>query len=100
MHMGNQFGLLTRILATIACLGVLVSALTGLLMWWHRRPSGRSGLPGPVTAGTRAKTPKRAVVAVSVAAAVLGVLFPVFGVSLLVVLGAEAVLAKRRRTRN
>ncbi|MFI5510849.1 PepSY-associated TM helix domain-containing protein [Mycobacterium sp. NPDC051804] len=97
MHMGNQFGVLTRILATLACLGVILSALTGLLMWWHRRPSGRSGLPGPVSDATRANTPKRAVIAVSVAAVVLGVVFPVFGVSLLVVLGVEAVLAKRRR---
>ena len=100
MHMGNQLGLLTRVLATVACLGVLVSALTGLLMWWNRRPSGRSGLPGPVDAGTRANTPRRVVVAVSVAAVVLGVLFPVFGVSLLVVLGVEAVLAKRREARE
>ena len=100
MHMGNQFGLLTRILATFACLGVLVSALTGLLMWWYRRPSGRGGLPGPDGAGIRADTPRRAVIAVSVAAVVLGVLFPVFGVSLLVVVGLEAVLARRNRTRG
>lgn len=98
MHMGTQFGVLTRILATIACLGVILSALTGLLMWWHRRPSGRSGLPGPVGDATREDTPRRAVIAVSVAAVVLGVVFPVFGVSLLVVLAVEAVLAKRRRT--
>jgi uncharacterized iron-regulated membrane protein len=98
MHMGTQFGVLTRILATIACLGVIISALTGLLMWWHRRPSGRSGLPGPVSDTTRANTPRGAVIAVSVAGVVLGVVFPVFGVSLLVVLAVEAVLAKRRRT--
>ncbi len=100
MHMGNQFGLLTRILATIACLGVITSALTGLLMWWIRRPSGRSGLPGPASAGTRASTPKRAVIAVSLAAVVLGLIFPVFGLSLLVVLGVEAVLAMRAGTRE
>lgn len=38
--------------------------------------------------------------AVSTAAVVLGVLYPAFGVSLLVVLGVEAVLAIRRRTRD
>lgn len=100
MHMGTQFGVLTRILATVACLGVILSALTGLFMWWHRRPSGRSGLPGPVSDATRAGTPNRAAVAVSVAAVVLGILFPVFGLSLLVVLGVEAVLTRRRRTRE
>jgi uncharacterized iron-regulated membrane protein len=96
MHMGNQFGWLTRISATVACLGVLLSALTGLLMWWKRRPSGRSGLPGPASPVTRANTPKRAMVAVAVVAIALGVLFPVFGISLIVVLVAEAIIAARR----
>lgn len=100
MHMGNQFGLLTRIMATVAALGVLLSVATGLLMWWKRRPTGKSGLPSPASPGTRADTPKRAVVAVSVAAVALGVIYPVFGVSLLLVLAAEAVLAARRRSRG
>jgi uncharacterized iron-regulated membrane protein len=92
--------LLTRIVATLACLGIVVSALTGLLMWWHRRPSGRTGLPGPVSDTTRINTPRSAVITVAVAAVVLGVVFPVFGVSVLVVLAVEALLAKRRRLRE
>ncbi len=100
MHMGNQLGVLTRITATLACLGVLTSVLTGLLMWWKRRPSGRTGVPGPASPATRAATPKKAVLTVSVAAVVLGVLFPVFGVSVLVVLAVEAVLALRRQSRT
>ena len=97
MHMGNQLGVLTRITATLACLGVLTSVVTGFLMWWKRRPTGGTGLPGPASAATRTETPKRAVVAVSAFAVVLGVLFPVFGVSLLAVLAVEAVLSLRRR---
>ena len=100
MHMGNQLGLLTRISATIACLGVLTSLITGFLMWWKRRPSGRTGLPGPTSAVTRANTPNGAAIVVSIAAVVLGVLFPVFGMSLLAVLGVEAALAIRRRRRD
>ncbi|BBY61477.1 membrane protein [Mycolicibacterium sarraceniae] len=96
MHMGNQMGWLTRISATVACLGVLLSALTGLLMWWKRRPSGRSGLPGPTSPATRANTPKRAMSTVAVVAVALGLLFPAFGISLIVVLVAEAIIAARR----
>ena len=99
MHMGNQLGVLTRISATLACLGVLVSVLTGFLMWWKRRPAGGTGLPGRASDATRAATPKHVVKAVSIAAVALGVLYPAFGVSLLAVLGVEAVLAVRRRTR-
>jgi uncharacterized iron-regulated membrane protein len=94
MHMGNQFGVWTRISATLACLGVLASVLTGLLMWWKRRPVGSAGLPDRRTAGAR--VPRRAAVLVSVAAVGLSVLFPVFGVSLVVVLGAEALISRRR----
>ncbi|MGD9618664.1 MAG: PepSY-associated TM helix domain-containing protein [Mycolicibacterium sp.] len=97
MHMGNQFGVLTRILATVACLGVLTSVVTGLMMWWKRRPAGRTGLPAPTSAATRAATPRRAVVAVSVAAVALGVFYPVFSASLLLVLALEGALSLRRR---
>ncbi|KAA0100332.1 PepSY domain-containing protein [Mycolicibacterium sp. P1-5] len=96
MHMGNQMGWLTRISATVACLGVLLSAGTGLLMWWKRRPAGRSGLPGPTSETTRANTPKKAMITVTVAAVILGILFPAFGVSLLVVLVVEGIISARR----
>ena len=100
MHMGNQLGVLTRISATLACLGMLTSVATGFLMWWKRRPTGGTGLPKPANAATRAATPKGAVKAVSITAVGLGVLYPAFGVSLLLVLGVEAVLTIRHRTRD
>ena len=97
MHMGNQFGLLTRIISTIACLGLLTSVGTGLLMWWKRRPAGGTGLPSRPAS---ARVPKRVGIAVSVAAVVLGVIYPVFGVSVLLVLAVEAVIDRRRRSRD
>ncbi|MDY6998279.1 MAG: PepSY domain-containing protein, partial [Actinomycetota bacterium] len=99
MHMGNQFGVLTRIIATLACLGILVSVGTGLLMWWKRRPAGTTGVPAPASAVTRAATPKKAVVTVAVAGTVLGIVYPAFGVSALLVLAVERLLARRRRPR-
>ena len=96
MHMGNQFGWLTRISATVACLGVLLSVATGLAMWWQRRPAGSSGLPGPADDTTRAETPKTAMIAVTAAAVGLGIVFPAFGLSLLVVVVVEGILTARR----
>lgn len=98
MHMGNQYGVVTRIIATLACLGVLISVATGLLMWWKRRPAGGAGLPAPTE--DRNETSRGTVILVASAAVALGVIFPVFGVSLLVVVALEAVLARRRRRRD
>lgn len=96
MHMGTQYGLLTRILATAACLGLLTSIGTAVVMWWRRRPAGGSGLPGRTADPTRADTPRGAVAAIGVIATVLAVLYPSFGVSLVVVLAAEWMLSARR----
>ncbi len=98
MHMGYQLGWLTRITATLACLGVLASVITGLLMWWKRRPAGGTGLPAPANAATRAATPQRAKVVVGILAVALGVLYPVFGASLVLVLAVETLLSLRRRS--
>jgi uncharacterized iron-regulated membrane protein len=99
-RMGNQFGLLNRIMYTVAALGVILSVVTGLLMCWKRRSAGKTGLPSPASACTRADAPKRAVIDISVAAVALCVIYLVFGVSLLAVLAVEAVLAARRRSRG
>ena len=37
-HMGTQFGVVNRIVMTLACLGVVWGAFSGLMMWWKRRP--------------------------------------------------------------
>ncbi len=100
MHMGTQYGLLTRILATAACLGLLTSIATATVMWWKRRPTGTAGLPGRSGDAARANTPRGAVVAIGVLATALAVLYPSFGVSLLVVLIAETVVENRRTRRQ
>ena len=56
--MGTQYGLITRILATAACLGLVISILSAVLMWWRRRPAGTAGLPGLATGAARSATPR------------------------------------------
>ncbi|OAN37673.1 PepSY-associated TM helix domain-containing protein [Mycolicibacterium iranicum] len=100
MHMGNQWGVLTRISATVACLGIWIMIGTGLLMWWKSKPPGGAGVPSRARASTKADTPKRAKLVVTIIAVVLGVIYPVFGVSLLLVLAVEALLDARRQSRQ
>jgi len=40
-HEGQLFGLPNQILGTLAAGGVILIAISGLVMWWQRRPSGR-----------------------------------------------------------
>ena len=100
MHMGTKYGIVTRILATAACLGLLTSIGTAIAMWWKRRPAGGAGLPGRSSDTTRTNTPTGAVTAIGVIATVLAVLYPSFGVTLLVVLIAEWIMASRRNRRS
>ena len=95
-HMGTQYGVLTRILATLACLGLLTSITTAMLMWWKRRPTGGTGLPGRTSDAQRGDTPRGAVAAIAVIATALAVLYPSFGVTLIVVLVAEGILSAVR----
>jgi uncharacterized iron-regulated membrane protein len=99
-HMGTQYGIVTRILATLACLGVLTSIVSAMAMWWKRRPTGSAGLPGRTSDTVRSNTPRGAVVAVGVIATALAVLYPSFGVTLIVVLIAESIVETRRNRRE
>ena len=99
-HMGTQYGIVTRILATLACLGVLTSIVSAMAMWWKRRPTGSAGLPGRTSDTVRSNTPRGAIVAVGVIATALAVLYPSFGVTLIVVLIAESIVETRRNSRQ
>lgn len=96
MHMGTQYGVATRILATLVCLGLLTSILTATAMWWKRRPTGSAGLPGRTSEAMKSETPKGAVVAIGIIATGLAVLYPSFGVTLLLVLIVETIVESRR----
>jgi uncharacterized iron-regulated membrane protein len=100
MHMGTQYGILTRILSTLACLGLLTSILTATIMWWKRRPTGTAGLPGRTTDTMKSDTPRGAVVAIGVIATALAVVYPSFGATLLLVLIAETIVESRRKNRQ
>ena len=47
-HMGRQFGEPNRWLALSICIGIVVSVIAGIVMWWRRRPHGGIGVPDAV----------------------------------------------------
>ncbi|WP_246088566.1 PepSY-associated TM helix domain-containing protein [Phreatobacter stygius] len=84
IHMGNYFGRLNQIVMLIPCLGIIVLSVTGPIMWWRRRPKGKLGAPRALApAGMRS---------VALIILALGLVFPLAGASLIVVLTGERLV--------
>jgi uncharacterized iron-regulated membrane protein len=87
-HMGTQFGLANRIVMTTACLLLLFSVFSGAVMWWKRRPTGTAGFPRrPVKSHLERN--------VAIIAVVLALLYPLWGLSVLLILAIDHLVVRR-----
>ncbi|SMO57225.1 PepSY-associated TM helix domain-containing protein [Melghirimyces algeriensis] len=88
LHKGTHFGFLNQLGGLIVCIGIVVIAFTGVVMWWKRKPSNRLGAP---------PLPKnfKLVKVVSMLVVALGILFPMVGLSLLLVLSIDWLIIRR-----
>ncbi len=82
VHMGQEFGLANQILLAAACLAIVLLAVSAGVMWWKRRPRGSLGLP-PLPSDTRVFRGLIAILAIG------GIVFPLVGISLVVMLGLD-----------
>jgi uncharacterized iron-regulated membrane protein len=88
IHEGVLFPPLNQILSAITALGLITVCISAVILWWRRRPTGVLGAP-PAPADARHP-------AVFVALLMLlGVLLPLLGVSMLLVLAVERLLLRR-----
>lgn len=76
IHKGQEWGLFNQLLMLSTCLVVIAMSVSGVVMWWKRRPAGRIGVP-PAPRQTRIY------LGLWVIAAVFGVLFPLTGITIL-----------------
>ncbi|QEI04706.1 PepSY domain-containing protein [Pigmentiphaga aceris] len=90
VHMGQEFGLANQLLMLVVCLAIVLLCVSGASMWWKRRPSGAVGVP-PMPANPKVL---RTVVLLL---AIGGVIFPLVGASLLVMLAIDLMWARRQR---
>ena len=88
LHEGKLFGLPNQLLMLAVCLLVLLSAISGLVMWWQRRPQGRFGVPPLRHDLPRWKT-------AIVVMLLLGAAFPLVGASLLLIWVLDWLLLSR-----
>ncbi len=87
-HEGQLFGWPNQALCAFTALGLTAVSLSAVAMWWKRRRSGVLGAP-PALAERRLSWPFLGLVAV------LAVLLPLFGASLLLVLALERWALRR-----
>ncbi|MFC4786451.1 PepSY-associated TM helix domain-containing protein [Nocardioides sp. MAHUQ-72] len=90
LHEGRSLGGWSFAVAVLTCLLVIGSCVTGPLLWWRRRPRGRTSLGAP-----RGRLPLRTSPLLLLGVVALGVLLPLFGVSLLLVLALDQVVVRR-----
>jgi uncharacterized iron-regulated membrane protein len=88
LHEGKMFGAFNQIIVLLICLMILLSAVSGVVIWWKRRPQGKFGVP-PL----RHDLPKWKTAMVIMFA--LAVAFPLVGASLVVVWVLDRVLLSR-----
>jgi len=92
-HMGSMFGLPNQIVLIAAALGIAAMVVWGYAMWWKRRPT--RGFAAPAPAGALARAPWWGTAAVLAAAVLLGLFFPLLGVSLVVFIVIDGLLTLR-----
>jgi uncharacterized iron-regulated membrane protein len=87
-HMGTQFGIVSRVLATAMCLLVFWNVFTAFKMWNRRRRRHTVGIP-------RRPVDVRMQRSVGIAALVLAVIYPLWGATLVVVLLFDRFVVRR-----
>lgn len=88
-HEGQLFGAWNQVLGVLTAAGLVLLSVSGVVMWWRRRPEGRLGAPLPPL---EAAQYGKGLVAIIV---VMGVLLPVLGASLLLVGFIEWAVLRR-----
>lgn len=89
-HMGRQYGLANQLANLAVCLMLVGSVSAGLVLWWRRRPQGKLGAP-VLQAGDRMPGMIKALLAI------LAVLFPLVGATMVPALVWGRLRSQRRR---
>jgi len=92
LHQGKTFGLPSKILACLTCVVLMLMSVTGVWMWWDRRPRGTLGVPR--------KPDGKLSVGIYVLMGILGVIFPVVGISALIFWGIDLLVTRISRRKS
>lgn len=94
VHLGQQYGALNQWVLLVACAAIVLLCVTGAAAWCKRRPRGSGLAVPPLPARPETLAVLTALLALG------GVVFPLVGASLLVVLGADVWWQRRQAARS
>ncbi len=87
LHKGTEFGLINQLISLAICLGIILVAVSGFYLWLKRKPGKGMGAPkGP---------PAKSIKSFILVLIILGVLFPLVGLSLIVVWLVDFIIIRR-----
>jgi len=89
LHVGTIWGLPSKILWLVTCIILMTLPVTGVWMWWQRRPTGRLRLPRRIDA----RRPCWLVATVTATS----ILLPALGLSVVVLLLGEWLVSRFRK---
>lgn len=89
LHKGTQFGIVNQIFSLLICMGIILIVASGLYLWWKRKPD--HGLGAPKAPAANAKK-IRLFLLLLIA---FGILFPLVGLSLIIVWIIDYVIVRR-----
>jgi uncharacterized iron-regulated membrane protein len=90
VHMGQQFGVANQLFLLVVCAAIVLMSVAAGIMWWKRRPAGSLGVP-PEPSDPRVFRGLLAILFVG------GVIFPLVGASLIVMLLIDWLIIRRIR---
>ncbi|SFH94186.1 Uncharacterized iron-regulated membrane protein [Collimonas sp. OK307] len=90
LHMGEYFGLANQLICAVISLTLLGMAVTGFVMWWKRRPQNSIGAPKRVLQPTPSIKRWKSYMAI------LGIIFPLMGATMLAVWLGDTLFFRKR----
>ncbi|WP_442781683.1 PepSY-associated TM helix domain-containing protein [Collimonas fungivorans] len=90
LHMGEYFGLANQLICAAISLTLLGMAATGFIMWWKRRPQHSIGAP------KRVLQPPPSIARWKGYMALLGIIFPLMGATMIAVWLGDTLFFKKR----
>ncbi|QGQ97711.1 PepSY domain-containing protein [Paenibacillus psychroresistens] len=90
-HEGRLFGLANQLLGLVACIGLILIAISSYVMWRKRKPESRLGAPSK-------PNNSKVTVGVILIMLVCGAIMPLVGLSILTILLLEWLIIRRVQT--